>query len=103
LHDLQAGLDATFAPFGGWEMPLAYADGTGAIHIDLPGVLLHVEPGRSTAGGSTRRPAGMGVVGVRVVQCLLGDPTREWSVADLARQAACAAGEAHRIIGTFGD
>ncbi|MCW3042926.1 MAG: hypothetical protein JWL57_1084 [Actinobacteria bacterium] len=76
----------------------AYADGTGAIHIDLPGLLLHVEPERSTAGGGTRRPAGMGVVGVRVAQCLLGDPTRKWSVADLARQAACAAGEAHRII-----
>ncbi|MEA2503201.1 MAG: hypothetical protein QOG36_244, partial [Actinomycetota bacterium] len=65
---------------------------------DLPGLLLHVEPERSTAGGGTRRPAGMGVVGVRVAQCLLGDPTRKWSVADLARQAACAAGEAHRII-----
>jgi hypothetical protein len=78
----------------GW----AYADGTGAIHIDLPGVLLHVEPGRPTARGGIPRPAGMGVVGVRVAQCLLGDPTRTWSVADLARQAACAAGEAHRII-----
>jgi len=76
----------------------AYADGTGAIHVDLPGLLLHIEPERPTARGGIPRPAGMGVVGVRVVQCLLGDPTREWSVADLARQAACAAGEAHRII-----
>src|SRR6266436_821077 len=78
----------------GW----AYADGTGAIHIDLPGVLLHIEPDRSTAGGGTRRPAGMGVVGIRVAQCLLGDPSQEWSVADLARRAACAVGEAHRVI-----
>src|SRR5947208_3310961 len=76
----------------------AYADGTGAIHVDLPGLLLHIEPERPTARGGIPRPAGMGAVGVRVVQCLLGDPTRKWSVADLARQAACAAGEAHRII-----
>ncbi len=78
----------------GW----AYVNGTGAIHVDLPGLLLHVEPEPPIARGGTPRPAGMGVVGVRVVQCLLGDPAREWSVADLARQAGCASGEAHRII-----
>ncbi|MEV4314394.1 glycine cleavage system aminomethyltransferase GcvT [Actinocrispum sp. NPDC049592] len=32
LHDLQAGLDATFAPFGGWEMPIQYKTGVVAEH-----------------------------------------------------------------------
>jgi aminomethyltransferase len=32
LHDLHAGLDATFAPFGGWEMPIQYKTGVVAEH-----------------------------------------------------------------------
>ncbi|TCO48041.1 glycine cleavage system aminomethyltransferase GcvT [Actinocrispum wychmicini] len=32
LYDLQAGLDATFAPFGGWEMPIQYKTGVVAEH-----------------------------------------------------------------------
>jgi aminomethyltransferase len=32
LHDLQTGLDATFAPFGGWEMPIQYKTGVVAEH-----------------------------------------------------------------------
>jgi hypothetical protein len=38
------------------------------------------------------------VTGVRVVQVLLGDTRRHWSVADLAREASCSAGEAHRVV-----
>ena len=32
LHDLHAGLGATFAPFGGWEMPIQYKTGVVAEH-----------------------------------------------------------------------
>jgi aminomethyltransferase len=32
LHDVQAGLDATFASFGGWEMPIQYKTGVVAEH-----------------------------------------------------------------------
>ncbi|MBP2331167.1 aminomethyltransferase [Kibdelosporangium banguiense] len=32
LHDLHASLDATFAPFGGWEMPIQYKTGVVAEH-----------------------------------------------------------------------
>jgi aminomethyltransferase len=35
LHDLHAGLDATFAPFGGWEMPIQYKTGVVAEHTSV--------------------------------------------------------------------
>lgn len=76
----------------------AYADDTGAVHIDRPGLLLHVEPGRMQARPQTPAPPGMGVVGVRVVQVLLGDPDREWAVAAVAETAASSLGEAHRVL-----
>lgn len=75
----------------------AYADGTGAAHFDVPGVLLHVEgrPSRRQQGTS---PKGLGVVGVRAVQTLLADPTRDWSVPVLSNASACSIGEAHRVF-----
>ncbi|MEM7140471.1 MAG: glycine cleavage system aminomethyltransferase GcvT [Actinomycetota bacterium] len=33
LHDVHVGLGAKMVPFGGWEMPLSYADGTLAEHM----------------------------------------------------------------------
>ena len=33
LHDAHVALGAKMVPFGGWEMPLAYADGTLAEHV----------------------------------------------------------------------
>ena len=33
LHDAHLGLDAKMVPFGGWEMPLSYPDGTLAEHL----------------------------------------------------------------------
>lgn len=76
----------------------AYIDGTGYVHIDVPGLLLHIEapPNRIQATGTS--PTGLGVVGVRVVQAMLGEPLRDWSVADLARAAASSTGEVHRVL-----
>jgi len=76
----------------------AYADDTGAVHIDRPGLLLHVEPARTRARPQVSAPPGIGVVGVRVVQVLLGDPDREWAVATVAEAAASSLGEAHRVL-----
>lgn len=76
----------------------AYADGTGAAHVMLPDLYLHIE-GR-TSRRKDRAPirAGLGVVAVRAIQCLLAEPTRQWSVPDLAHAAACSTGEAHRVL-----
>jgi hypothetical protein len=76
----------------------AYADATGAVHIDRPGLLLHVEPRSMREAARASRPSGMGVVGVRVVQALLGDPEREWPVGMLAEVADSSLGEAHRVL-----
>ena len=33
LHDVHVSAGARMVPFGGWEMPLAYPDGTVAEHM----------------------------------------------------------------------
>jgi len=76
----------------------AYADGTGAAHIAVPGFFLHMEGKPSRRTSVTPPPPGLGVVAVRAVQALLNEPAREWSVADLARNADCSAGQAHRVL-----
>src|SRR5262252_5906124 len=80
------------------EAGCAYADATGAAHIAVPGFFLHVHGDRARSRTHVPAPAGIGVTGVRVVQVLLGDARRHWSVADLAREASCSAGEAHRVL-----
>jgi hypothetical protein len=76
----------------------AYADGTGAAHIDVPGLYIHVEGRPNRRQLVTSTPAGIGVVGVRTVQALLAEPERHWSAPDLAAAAACSIGEAHRVL-----
>jgi hypothetical protein len=76
----------------------AYADGTGAAHIDVPGLYIHVEGQRSRQQLTTSTPTGIGVVGVRTIQTLLEEPRRQWSAPDLAAAAACSIGEAHRVF-----
>ncbi len=76
----------------------AYADGTGAAHIDVPGFFVHVEGKPSRRQTLVAAPKGVGVTGVRTVQALLGEPEREWSVPALATAAACSHGEAHRVM-----
>jgi hypothetical protein len=81
----------------------AYADGTGAAHIHVPGLYLHIEgrPSRRQVAAST--PPGMGVVAVRAIQSLLADPTRQWTARDLAEAAACSTGEAQRVLARLKD
>jgi hypothetical protein len=74
----------------------AYADGTGAVHIVLPGLILHVEPSLKPAPATA--PGGVGVVGVRLVQTVLSEPEREWTVQALAEAAGSSQGQAHNIM-----
>lgn len=76
----------------------AYADGTGATHIDVPGFFVHQDGAPSRRQTLAPAPRGIGVTGVRTIQCLLERPERDWSVADLATTAACSVGEAHRVF-----
>lgn len=74
---------------------VAVVDGLGNAHIELPGLLFHLE-GR----GARRRPRRArlsGKTGV-VAQALLLHPERAWQVQDLAKGAQVSAGLAHRVL-----
>jgi len=76
----------------------SYADGTGAVHLEVPGFLLHVEANRGPGEGRVPPPRGFGAVGVRVVQTLLTDPAREWGVGDLAGASGASMGQTHNVV-----
>lgn len=78
---------------------IAVIDGLGNAHIELPGLMFHVEGARRG-----QRPPGpvpptrlRGKAGI-AAQALLLDPNREWTVQALAKEAGIAAGLAHRVL-----
>jgi hypothetical protein len=78
---------------------IGVADGQGNAHLELPGVLIHVE----ATGDRGRRPqpAGQPRLGGKAglaVQVLLLHPARGWGVNDLAKESGISAGLAHRVL-----
>jgi len=75
---------------------IAIIDGLGNAHIELPGLMFHLE-GR----GRQQRPKGptrlRGKAGM-AAQALLLNPNRDWTVQGLAQEAGIAAGLAHRVL-----
>jgi DNA-binding transcriptional regulator YhcF (GntR family) len=78
---------------------IAVIDGLGNAHIELPGLLFHLEGRRRP-----QRPAGAisptrlkGKAGV-VAQALLLHPERAWHVQDLAKAAQVSRALAHRVL-----
>ena len=78
---------------------IAVIDGLGNAHIELPGLMFHIE-----GGGRPQRPPGTipptrlrGKAGM-AAQVLLLTPDRDWTVRDLAKEAGIAAGLAHRVV-----
>jgi hypothetical protein len=75
-------------------------DGLGNAHVELPGLLLHLEPRR---GGPTQEPRSTlparltGKAGV-VAQALLLQPEQRWTVTTLAGRAEVSTGLAHRVL-----
>ncbi len=74
-------------------------DGLGNAHLQLPGLLVHVE-----GEGRPRRPIGTqpptrltGKAGI-LAQALLLDPKRDWQVQDLVGTTGISAGLAHRVL-----
>ncbi|HEX4864741.1 MAG TPA: hypothetical protein VFV02_11745 [Acidimicrobiales bacterium] len=78
---------------------IALVDDLGNAHIELPGLLLHLEakrrPGRTGAKASRTRLRGKAGV---IAQALLLHPERAWQVKDLAMEAGVSAGLAHRVL-----
>jgi hypothetical protein len=76
----------------------SYVDAVGALHVQTPTVLVHVEPNGSTQRGFIPAPRGLGVVAVRIVQHLLHIPERQWKVSDLATETGASLGQAHNVL-----
>jgi len=81
------------------EHGIGIIDGLGNAHLELPGLLFHLEghrPQRRVAGPVP--PARLrGKAGI-ATQALLLQPDREWKVQDLAKEAGVATGLAHRVL-----
>lgn len=75
---------------------VAIIDGLGNAHIELPGLLLHLQgtKRRPRRGVPTRLSGKAGVV----AQALLLEPERSWRVTDLAGKARVSPGLAHRVL-----
>ena len=78
----------------GWS----YVDATGAVHLQAPGLLVHIERSAGARKGTVPPPKGLGVVAVRIVQHLLDEPDKEWAVTGLAAAADASAGQAHNLL-----
>lgn len=78
------------------EHGIALIDGLGNAHVELPGLLLHLQGEKRR----TRRaaPARLSGKAGTVAQALLLDPEREWRIKDLAEHADVSAGLAHRVL-----
>lgn len=71
------------------------ADGLGYAHIELPGLLIHLD-GRQ--GHEQARPVRLsGKAGV-AAQALLREPERDWQVQQVADRAGVSLGLAHRVL-----
>ncbi len=77
------------------EHGIALVDGLGNAHIELPGLLLHLQGGKRPRRDPPTRLAGKAGT---VAQALLLDPERVWQVNEIARHAHVSAGLAHRVL-----
>lgn len=77
------------------EHGVAMIDSLGNAHIELPGLLVHME-GRDPPRQA--RPARLsGKAGI-IAQALLLDPGRGWQIQELAQETGLSLGLAHRVI-----
>jgi hypothetical protein len=82
------------------EHGIAVVDGFGNAHIELPGLLFHVEARRRSAKTAPTRLAGRAGV---AAQALLLRPERDWKVSELATVARVSVGFAHRVLARLED
>ncbi|MGH9890852.1 MAG: hypothetical protein ACREA0_02470 [bacterium] len=86
------------------EHGVALVDGLGNAHIELPGLLFHLEgrkrPQRLNTGKPPTRLRGKAGL---AAQALLLDLDHRWHVRDLAERAEVSAGLAHRVLARLED
>lgn len=77
---------------------IGLVDGAGNAHLELPGLLLHIEGKRRPKGEADQRRAQLsGKAGV-IAQALLLDRERPWRIHDLATVAGASDALAHRVL-----
>lgn len=78
---------------------VALIDGLGNVHLELPGLLFHLEAKRPRARRTIEKlPARLsGKAGI-AAQALLLDEKRAWQVHGLAKEAEISVGLAHRVL-----
>jgi hypothetical protein len=79
---------------------IAVIDGLGHAHIELPGLLFHMEGHRSRRQTWPTRLTGKAGV---AAQALLVHPKRRWQVQELAEEAGVSLGLAHRVLARLAD
>lgn len=74
-------------------------DGLGNAHVELPGLLIHLQQTRRKTAHPSHRaaPRLTGKAGV-IAQALLLEPERTWKIIDVADVASASAGLAHRVL-----
>lgn len=77
------------------EHGIGFVDSIGNAHIEMPGLLVHVQGGQSAVYARPVRLSGKAGV---VAQALLLDRGRRWQVQDLAQQTGVSDGLAHRVL-----
>lgn len=86
------------------EHGIGVIDSLGNAHLELPGLLFHLEGRRPQrrAGGPITPIRLRGKAGI-AAQALLLQPDRAWKVQDLAQDAGVATGLAHRVLARLED
>lgn len=79
---------------------IAVIDGLGNAHIELPGLLIHMEGRRPHRQARPTRLAGKAGV---IAQALLLHPGHGWQVQELAQEAGSSLGLAHRVLARLAD
>jgi hypothetical protein len=77
------------------EHGIGVVDGLGNVHIELPGLLFHLEGHRRPRQS---RPARLTGKAGLVAQALLLNADRDWQVQDLAEEAGISLGLTHRVL-----
>jgi ribosomal protein S25 len=76
---------------------IGVVDGAGNAHVELPGVLVHIE-GRTGDAKRRAMPVRLSGKAGAVAQALLVDRERAWKVTDLAERTQVSVGLAHRVL-----
>jgi len=78
---------------------VSLVDGQGNTHIELPGLLIHLESREGRMRTAPRRtPTRLNGKAGMAAQALLLDPGRVWMIQDLAGKAGISVGLAHRVV-----